>query len=426
MMENNQASLGKVAAELNTELLETAVSYEGEDQEGMDTEQEIIYQKMLNLMKCTRCMTACNDKLEMYKQVTKEFTKLSGYKDADKLTEECKQLVKQTKKDIKKAIYKRALNKKKTAKLMEDYKAAAEEFRKINGYRDADAMALECEKLSSRIEKKAIRKRIINFAVVLICVAGVVLAATAAHTKYYLAGVYRITNSYASAIHMYQKLDGYKDSEERLIECQYQYGITLNETGDYKNAAKAFAAADGYKDSEEQAVQMEKQVIRNSQIGDTVTIGDYKWEILEVKNNQAFLMKKSAMEKMPYHDTAEGVTWEKSTLRQWLNFDFLNDTFTEAEKSNMIQRKIENIDNAVYRTDAGNDTQDYIFLLSIGEAEKYKSLFPDFESNSWLRSPGNSPSSAAFLSMDGIVMDYGYIVTGREMKVRPAMWFDIQ
>jgi hypothetical protein len=63
--------------------------------------------------------------------------------------------------------------------------------------------------------------------------------------------------------------------------------------------------------------------------------------------------------------------------------------------------------------------------MSIDEAKKYQSLFPKFKSNTWLRSPGNSSESAAFLSMDATPMTYGYDVSDASMKIRPVLWFKL-
>ena len=398
---------------------------ENENDKVIDTEKELNYQKTVNLMKCIKCMTVCKDKVEMYQKVAKQFSAFSGYKDSNECAELCKQLSKQMNKDIKRIIYKRAQDNKINAKLATDYKVAADGFREASGYKDADDMASVCDLLSLRIEKKATRKRVIKFGVVALCIVVIMVGATTSHAKYYLANAYKITGSYNSAIKVYKKLGAYKDSKESLIECQYLNGLDLESEGDFKSAEKAFSTAGFYKDSEVRKVEMEKLILINSKVGKTVTIGNYDWEILDYQKNQALLMMKSALPGKAYHDKSEAVTWENSTLRKWLNTDFLKETFSMTEQKNIMLSNIENSDNAVYGTDGGNDTQDYIFLLSMKEVEKYNSLFPTFKSNSWLRSPGYSGNSAAFLSMNGSVMDYGYLITDEEIKVRPALWFNI-
>ena len=40
----------------------------------------------------------------------------------------------------------------------------------------------------------------------------------------------------------------------------------------------------------------------------------------------------------------------------------------------------------------------------------------------WLRTPGKSPDSAAFVTPKGTVMHYGYTVDSTEIAARPALW----
>jgi len=328
-------------------------------------------------------------------------------------------------KDIKKAIYKKANKLKAAAKSSEGYKTAAIEFRKISGYKDADDLALECDRLGNRMEERAVKKRLMNFGIIFLCMIAVFIVALSSNTKYYFAHVCKATGSYYTSIETYKKLGSFRVSEEKLTECEYLYGLKLKQSGDFKGARKAFMAAGAYKDSEEQNVLMEKRIIQNSKIGDTVTIGENKWIILDIQNGQALLLKKTAQPYMAYHSSYDKVTWEASAVRQWLNSEIFMETFTEAERKNILLKEIKNNDNSTYATEAGTDTQDYVFLLSIDEAKKYQELFPKFKSNSWLRSPGSNQYSAAFLSVEGTIMDYGYAVNSEELKLRPALWFNI-
>ncbi len=147
------------------------------EEETIDLTKEEKYQRSVKLMKAIRCMTVCNDKLEMYKKVTKQFKAMADYKDCAQLVEECKLLAKDTKKKIKRKIYKNALNIKNTAKNAEDYKKAAEEFRTISGYKDADDLASECDILILRTEKRVIRQRLFGLGLIGIgVVAAIVIA----------------------------------------------------------------------------------------------------------------------------------------------------------------------------------------------------------------------------------------------------------
>ncbi len=156
---------------VNEELTEQTPS----EEETIDLTREEEYQRCVKLMKAIRCMTVCNDKLDMYKKVTKQFKAMEDYKDCAQLVEECKLLAKDTKKKIKKKIYKNALTIKDTAKCAADYKKAAEEFRKISGYKDADDLAGECDTLILRTEKRMIRQRLLG-----LCLIGIILVAVIA------------------------------------------------------------------------------------------------------------------------------------------------------------------------------------------------------------------------------------------------------
>jgi len=418
-------SLNEIPKEPKSEELENVPKEKNENKKDKIEIKEQDYQNALDLMNSIKCMTACTDKVEMYHAAEIKFFVLSEYKDAEKQVKECKRLMAQTNKEIEHRIYKRAKYKKKSAKLAEDYKAAADEFRRISGYKDANDMAVKCDQLQKQLNNRTTRKRLFNIGIVVLFFTVFGLGASTSHAKYYLANVYQVTNVYSSAIRMYQKLNGYKDSEDRLIKCQYLMGMDLEEEWNYKDAAKAFAASGNYKDSEEEKVKMEKYEIRESEPGDKVKIGKYDWTILKIEKNQALLVKKTALPEIEYNENSGNVTWEQSSLRQWLNSDFREETFSESEKNNIILSNIVNEDNAVYGTDGGNDTQDDLFLLSMDEVKEYKALFPTYTSNSWLRSPGANLGCAAFLSVNGAVMDYGYPTTSKEITARPAMYFAI-
>lgn len=396
-----------------------------ESEEAIDAGKEINYQKVLKLMQSIRCMAPYNDKVDMYIEAGKQFDELSNYKDSKELAGECYRLAKVTEGEIKEQVYKNATELKEQAKRADEYRLAAEEFRKIDGYLDANTLAAKCEESITRLEKKSGRNKLLRSAAVVLAVAAILFGMKNTHVKYYLANVYQLTGSYNQAIKTYKKIEGFKDSKERMTECRYQKGLKAMAEDDYKNAKKAFEAAGDYKDSDQKKVDMEKLYIKNSEIGDSINIGESKWKILDIQGNQALLLKDLALPGMAYNTNAGDVTWEQSTLRNWLNSEFLNENFTKAEKDNIILTTVSNPDNPLYGTDGGNDTQDYIFLFSIDEIEQYNELIPDLKSNSWLRSPGNQKSSAAFLSVNRLAMEYGYEANSEEFRVKPVMWFNL-
>ena len=93
-----------------------------------------------------------------------------------------------------------------------------------------------------------------------------------------------------------------------------------------------------------------------------------RWRVLSVEGDDAFLMADQAIESRPFDEEGSAVTWEKCSLRKWLNEDFIKEAFTEEEQAAIMETTVVNKDNEEYNTEAGADTQDKIYLLSIDEA----------------------------------------------------------
>ena len=161
-----------------------------------------------------------------------------------------------------------------------------------------------------------------------------------------------------------------------------------------------------------------------------------KWRVLQNDGNTLFVVADRGLDCKDYHDPGDSITWENCTLREWLNNDFYGTAFSSAEQGAVVEQTVVNEDNPYYNTEGGNNTNDKVYLLSIGEVtnpsygfcEGYSTYSAsrwmqtsDFAhargaytySNSntggnantwwWLRSPGYSTIRAA------CVDDYGYV-----------------
>ena len=167
-----------------------------------------------------------------------------------------------------------------------------------------------------------------------------------------------------------------------------------------------------------------------------------KWRVLQSENGEAFLLSDVILDKQLYNENDKYVTWEKSSLRAWLNKKFINRAFSDEEKEKINITEIINQDNPVYGTEGGNNTFDKIFLLSLSEVseqqdgEKYgflddeiracgKSDFSKTESWWWLRSPGYDSGYAAGVYDYGWVYRYGHDVGSSDDGVRPALHLNL-
>ena len=167
-----------------------------------------------------------------------------------------------------------------------------------------------------------------------------------------------------------------------------------------------------------------------------------KWRVLQSENGEAFLLTDVILDKQLYNENDKYVTWEKSSLRAWLNKKFIKRAFIDEEREKINITEIINQDNPVYGTEGGNNTFDKIFLLSLSEVseqqdgEKYgflddeiracgKSDFSKTGSWWWLRSPGYDSGYAAGVYDYGWVYRYGHDVGSSDDGVRPALHLNL-
>lgn len=52
-----------------------------------------------------------------------------------------------------------------------------------------------------------------------------------------------------------------------------------------------------------------------------------KWRVLRYENSEAFLLSEAILDSQPYHSENEEIDWEKSSIRAWLNNEFINKHF---------------------------------------------------------------------------------------------------
>ena len=196
--------------------------------------------------------------------------------------------------------------------------------------------------------------------------------------------------------------------------------------------------------------------LKEASIGDYVLFGSYEqdndtsngkedieWLILDKEDDRILVISRYALDWQPYDTTFRKITWETCSLREWMNGTFLNEAFTEQERSRVPSVTVSADKNPDYITAAGNDTTDQVFLLSITEANKYFSLNEERQCTAiayafaqgankvsndncwwWLRSPGYLSNYAAGVFGNGGISRGGNYVTDSH-GVRPTLWIDL-
>lgn len=226
----------------------------------------------------------------------------------------------------------------------------------------------------------------------------------------------------------------------------------------------SLAACGGSSESKDDAVNTDSpnDVVNNGsasgedssvEIGDYIKFGKYEqdndlsngkedieWVVLDEQDGKLLVISRYELDSQVYHETNQfiDVTWETCTLRSWLNNNFYNEAFTKEEQNSIQTTTVIAEDNPTYETDAGDDTQDKLFLLSISEVKNY--IVTDAAKYCWgteyaealgatgwwwLRTPGKSQSTAATVTMAGEIIYYGNNIFTTGNGVRPAMWIEL-
>ncbi len=210
---------------------------------------------------------------------------------------------------------------------------------------------------------------------------------------------------------------------------------------------------------------------KGNTVWDCVTFGSYlmdasenaikqpiKWRVLNVANDgTAFLLADKALDITEYNKQYKEVTWESSSVRSFLNNDFYEAAFSDAEKEAVKSVENVNEDNPIWGTDGGSSTTDKVFCLSLEEAtdpaygfsdpylsedvyitaadparvaadtantagkDGYYAAASGNAAYYWLRTPGYNNMTAAGISSNGAVCASLTYVGRRIISVRPAV-----
>ena len=198
-------------------------------------------------------------------------------------------------------------------------------------------------------------------------------------------------------------------------------------------------------------------------VGDEYTFGGHDFLVLDVRGREALILMKNITIFQRYHFPTENVNWQDSSIRAFLNNEFLS-TFTQAEVNRLLwanfeKNEIETLDNPWFGTYGGRDDYDLVFLLCIEQVLRYlgdsgfveigtnpamrTAMWPNigihlwgvhdgydrvaydldgFPQSWWLRNPGFYPTDAAFIEATGAINIIGAEISSTNIGIRPAMW----
>ena len=380
-------------------------------------------------------MSAANTE-SAYKEAAHLFESIDEYQDSAVLVQSCYEKAEIARKDTILSEGKSKMS----GEVISNYEAAIKLLESISGWKDADEKIYTCQKKIEEIKAKAkeaerIAKRnkkiaIITTTIVCAVIAFIIVLNTVIipNGKYNNAIALMDAGKYGEALLVFEALEGYKDSANKIEECNINiYGEEV------WNKVKSVNVGDTYRfGSYEQD--------NNKSNGQE----DIEWLVLAKEGTKILVISKEALDCKPYNTSYTDVTWETCTLRKWLNNDFINAAFSADERTMIPTVTVSADKNPDFSTNPGNATQDQVFLLSITEVNKYfssdsaRQCKPTdyavangaWENDSgncwwWLRSPGNGPIRAAYVGSFGDISENGDLVYFDLIAVRPALWIDL-
>jgi len=234
------------------------------------------------------------------------------------------------------------------------------------------------------------------------------------NSKYNRALALYSEQKYDEAIAAFEELGNYKDStykiseiNDKINENNYMLAESYYKEQNYVEALKLYLKSGDYKNSKDRTEQIYNKLATDGEI----YFGTYKgnvvpWTILKTDEDSMLLITRDSVENIAFNDEVKNISYENSTIRDWLNSDFIKD-FSDGQKERILKK-----------------TTDEIFILSKEEYEEYsKSLSKSTDADWWLRT--KTPAGMMFVNKDGEINENGESVV-RAMGVRPCVWINLR
>ena len=276
------------------------------------------------------------------------------------------------------SIYKKAVYDMRYARDEISYKIIIEDLAEIPGYKDADEKKKECEEKAEECRLESLYNSAVKNQTV------------------------QSEDNQFRAAKQFEELGTYKDSAERVQQCRDKAEEIRKEEERIKaerEKAEKERKAKAKKRNRNIAIILPSTtaicvvlallcvyviIPAIAPVGSLIKYGKYEqdndssngiedieWIILAKDDNKMLVISDKAIDCKPYNTSSANITWETCSLRNWLNNDFINSAFSATEKTMISSVKVSADKNPDYDTDAGNDTEDKVFLLSIEEANRY-------------------------------------------------------
>ncbi len=427
---------------------------------------------------------------ESYDLICTLLKSIPGYKDTDELLEIYTIKAEEHK---RKTIYNKAVKASKSNHI-DELKLAITLFDDIKGFKDSNEQTLFCQSRISELkaiaekerqeqeekerleklkeqqekEKKAKKEKmifgiiatILSIVLIYCCVNQFIIIP---NNKYEEACALLNNGQYDDAYLILEEIG----KLDKIKESKYSRALDLIETNDYETAYNLLIELGNYKDSVDIIEKCNIGIygadvwdkIKNVHVGDTYIFGTYEqdnnlsngseeieWQVLAKEGTRIFVISKYAIDCKPYNTTYANITWEESSLREWLNNGFIEAAFSKEEQAMIPMVTVSPDEKYDSYGKLNSGTQEKVFLLSKQEAWDYfdsnderKCQPTDYaisngarkhdniNCNWWLRSRGYAQNYASVVNFHGEIPNVGSRVKPEEfyeVSIRPVLWIE--
>lgn len=218
-----------------------------------------------------------------------------------------------------------------------------------------------------------------------------------------------------------------REKQGKLQEAKNSYDL-----GYYASAYSQYKELGDFDTAAEGAAKARNAMINDTEVGETICFGseNQEWIVLLKEADKALIISMSITGSSHFGNQTKTVAWAESHIRSNLNGSYLNENFTDDEKSVIL-------DTIFPSTYGDSEITDKIFLLSSDEVNVFfendeQRMVSENIKTWWLRNTDmeGETFTSYYVSEDGAIKKEG---EGEEINqlqsvlgIRPAMWISIE
>ncbi len=312
----------------------------------------------------------------------------------------------------------------------------------------AEQRRIAAEKTARKYQKIVV----IALSILLVCVAFLPILQMVIIPKHKLNKAMKLLDSgdYETAYSILEEIS----NSDAIASSKYDRAVSLIDSGNYEAAYILLNGLD-YKDSANKLMQIKEfdGWMEECPVGGTFFFGSYEqdnntlngkedieWLVLAKDGSKTLVISKYALDCRQYNTSDNNVTWERCSLRKWMNSTFFGAAFSEEEQKRIVAKSLDDgcIDKVFLLS--GDEVRCY-FGSNYGSNKARQCVSTDYATANGAPTSGKDSTGAEFttwwlrwggqpgastVKYDGS-FDYWDEYYYREgASVRPAIWINLE